>query len=330
MRLEGTHYRERFVIKGGLLLSSMMGVAQRTTMDLDATVRAMTLNEETVSAAMQEICSVDLHDGIAFAFERVEPIREDDDYGGLRAHLVAEFGRMRTPLKVDVTTGDVITPREVAYEFPTLFGEKPIHLLSYPLETCIAEKFEAVVKRGTATTRARDLYAIATLVRLYEPAIDWGTLCEAVRRTSEHRGSSDMMKHYELVSREIEGSNEIESTPDPLTSRFPFRHDGRNGGKRGGPWAIHLPGTRRNSSRRPLSCTGNRARRTPRWRAGWACDAGSLADWVKKADAAGPASDADPFQMAEDLRRLKRENERLKRENEILLKASAFFASRQL
>lgn len=222
MRLEGTHYRERFVIKGGLLLSSMMGVAQRTTMDLDATVRAMTLNEETVSAAMQEICSVDLHDGIAFAFERVEPIREDDDYGGLRAHLVAEFGRMRTPLKVDVTTGDVITPREVTYEFPTLFGEKPIHLLSYPLETCIAEKFEAVVKRGAATTRARDLYDIATLVRLYEPAIDWGTLCEAVRRTSEHRGSSDMMKHYELVSREIEGSNEIARIWSAYTRLNPY------------------------------------------------------------------------------------------------------------
>lgn len=209
MRLEGTRYRERFVIKGGLLLSSMMGVAQRTTMDLDATVRAMTLNEETVSAAMREICSVDLHDGMGFAFERVEPIREDDDYGGLRVHLAAEFGRMRTPLKVDVTTGDAITPGEVEYEFPTLFGEGSIHLMTYPLETCIAEKFEAVVKRGVATTRARDLYDLATLVKLYEQTIDWKTLREAILRTSEHRGSSDMMKNYELVSREIEGSDEI-------------------------------------------------------------------------------------------------------------------------
>lgn len=171
---------------------------------------------------MQEICSVDLEDGIAFAFERVEPIREDDDYGGLRAHLTATFGRMRTPLKVDVTAGDVITPREIEYQFPTLFGEGSIHLMSYPLETCIAEKFEAVVKRGVATTRARDLYDLATLVRLYEQTIDWETLREAIQRTSEHRGSSDIMKDYELVSREIEGSDEIARIWSAYTRLNPY------------------------------------------------------------------------------------------------------------
>lgn len=222
MRLERTRYRERFVIKGGLLLSSMMGVAQRTTMDLDVTVRALPLDGETISAVMQEICSIDLGDGIAFAFERVEAIREDDDYGGLRAHLTAIFGRMRTPLKVDVTTGDVITPREINYRFSTLFGEGSIHLMSYPLETCIAEKFEAVVKRGVATTRARDLYDLATLVKLYEQTIDWETLREAVRRTSEHRGSSGMMKDYGLVSREIESSDEIARIWSSYTRLNPY------------------------------------------------------------------------------------------------------------
>lgn len=222
MRLERTQYREHFIIKGGLLLSSMVGVAQRTTMDLDATIRALTVNEETVSAAMREICSVSLKDGIAFVFERVESIREDDDYGGLRMHLVAEFGRMRTPMKIDVTTGDAITPREIEYQFPTLFEEGPIHLMSYPLETCIAEKFEAVVKRGVATTRARDLYDLATLMERYEPAIDWKTLGDAVRRTSEHRGSSDLMKNYELVSHEIESSAEIARIWSAYTRLNPY------------------------------------------------------------------------------------------------------------
>jgi predicted nucleotidyltransferase component of viral defense system len=225
MRLERTQYRERFVIKGGLLLSSMMGVAQRTTMDLDATVRVLTVSEETISAAMQEICSVNLEDGIIFTFGRVEPIREDDDYGGLRVHLVTQFGRMKAPLKVDVTTGDAITPGEVEYDFPTLFGEGSIHLLSYPLETCMAEKFEAVVKRGTATTRARDLYDLATLMKLYGRSIDWKTLREAVRRTSEHRGSSDLMRHYELVSREIEDSDEIARIWSAYTRLNPYTAD---------------------------------------------------------------------------------------------------------
>lgn len=210
MRLERTRYREKFVIKGGLLLSSMMGVAQRTTMDLDATVRALTLDEETISSVMIDICAVELEDGIDFTFERVEPIREDDDYGGLRAHLVAAYGRMSTPLKVDVTTGDAITPGAIGYEFPTLFGEGPIHLLSYPLETCIAEKFESVIKRGAATTRARDLYDLATLTRLYGGSIDWEVLKDAVQRTAEHRGSTVLMGGYEQVSREIESSAEID------------------------------------------------------------------------------------------------------------------------
>lgn len=209
MRLERTRYREHFVIKGGLLLSAMLGVAQRTTMDLDATVRAMKLDAENLSIAIEEICAEDLDDDVTCKLERVEPIREDDDYGGLRAHLIASFGRMRTPLKIDVTTGDVITPHEVEYEFPTLFEEGTIHVMSYPLETCIAEKFESIVKRGAATTRARDLYDLATLTRLYEREIRWDVLANALRRTSEHRGTWHMMRDYERVSREIENSTEI-------------------------------------------------------------------------------------------------------------------------
>lgn len=209
MRLAVSRYRRKFILKGGLLLSSMLGVAQRTTMDMDATVRSMSLDDATLSAALREICSIEVDDGIAYELGRIESIREGDDYGGLRAHVSAVYGRMRTPLKVDVTTGDAITPGEVEYSFPTLFGDGTVDIMAYPLETLVAEKYEAIVKRGAATTRARDLYDIATLFRLYAERIDWGTLRNAVRRTADRRGSLSLMADYARISEEIGQSDEI-------------------------------------------------------------------------------------------------------------------------
>lgn len=142
-------------------------------------------------------------------------------------------------------------------------------------------------------------------------------------------GIDEMTVTMEIVDGKIK-SVDIESAPDPLTSRFPFRHDGRDGGKRGGAWAIHPPRRTAEFKQKAVELYRKSGTTYAEVARGLGCDAGSLSDWVRKADAAGPAVDGNPFQMAEDLRRLKRENERLKRESEILLKASAFFASRQL
>ena len=123
MRLEKSDYAETFVLKGGLLISSMTGVAQRTTMDMDATVVGMDMDAETVNAAISSICSVDIGDGMEYSFERLEPIRTDDEYANWRAHLRARYGKIDAPIKIDITTGDEIVPGRIEYSYPLMFEE---------------------------------------------------------------------------------------------------------------------------------------------------------------------------------------------------------------
>lgn len=208
-RLEKSEYADRFVLKGGLLISSLIGVENRTTMDMDATLQAICLDEENVSRMIADICSIDCDDGVSFAFDRVEPIREDDDYGGLRAHIRSRFGRMDTPMKIDLTIGDAITPGAIEYPFPMMFDEGTLRVMSYPLATCVAEKYEALVKRGVLTTRARDLYDICRFVELYGGSLDWDSVSEAIVKTAEHRGSLELMGDFSRVCEEMLASTAI-------------------------------------------------------------------------------------------------------------------------
>ncbi len=205
-RLSQTEHRDRFILKGGLLISQMAGVMNRTSMDADWTVRFMALDEENARKAIEEICSVDAGDGVELTFERIEPIRKDDEYGGLRAHIRVRLGRIDAPLSIDLTTGDAITPREIAFPFADVITEESYEVLSYPAETVIAEKFETVVRRGTGNTRARDLYDLVLLLRIYRDAVDWDVVREAIRRTSERRGSLGLMADYRPTADEIRGS----------------------------------------------------------------------------------------------------------------------------
>ena len=208
-RLEKSEYASRFVLKGGLLISSLIGVENRTTMDMDATLQAISLDEESVSRMISDICAISCDDGASFAFESVEPIREDDDYGGLRAHIRSRFGRMDTPMKIDLTTGDVITPGAIEYPFPMMFDEGSLRVMSYPLATCVAEKYESLVKRGALTTRARDLYDIYRFVELYGGSLDWDSASVAIGKTAEHRGSLELMGDFSRVCDEMLASEAI-------------------------------------------------------------------------------------------------------------------------
>ena len=208
-RLEKSEYANRFVLKGGLLISSLIGVENRTTMDMDATLQAIRLDEENVSRMISDICAISRDDGVSFAFESVEPIREDDDYGGLRVHIRSRFGRMATPMKIDLTTGDAITPGAIEYPFPMMFDEGSLHVMSYPLATCVAEKYESLVKRGALTTRARDLYDIYRFVELYGGSLDWDSVSAAIGKTAEHRGSLKLMGDFNRVCDDMLASEAI-------------------------------------------------------------------------------------------------------------------------
>ena len=202
-RLSKSKWRDNVVIKGGMLISSLVGVASRTTMDLDTTITGFTLTRESAEKVFREVAVIDADDDWAFEFDRTEDIRETDDYPGIRVYLKAAYPPMVVPLKIDVTTGDSITPGPVAYDYPLLFDGGSIRLMSYPLETVLAEKFETVVSRGVTNTRPRDFYDILLLWRTKGDKCEIPTLREALERTCAKRGSTEMMEHWQTILDEV-------------------------------------------------------------------------------------------------------------------------------
>ncbi len=203
LRLEKSPYADKFILKGGLLVSSMTGVMQRTTMDMDTTVVGMDMDESTVTAVVREICLIDVNDEMNYIFERVEPIREIDEYANWRAHLRVRYGKLDAPIKIDITTGDRIVPGQTVYAYPLMFDGGWVRVLSYPIETVLAEKFETVVSRGVANTRGRDFYDIHALLRTRRDVINEETLAMAVAATAEKRGSTDAIAHYVEILEEV-------------------------------------------------------------------------------------------------------------------------------
>ena len=202
-RLAASKYQNNFILKGGLLISSMIGISERTTMDMDTTVRGIQMEEDEIVAAINEILSIDVDDGIAFEYQSIEPIREEDAYNNFRVHLRAKYGKIDSPMKIDVTTGDVITPAAIRYDFPMLFDDKTVPVMAYTLETVLAEKYETIIRRNIGTTRARDFYDLHTLYRSRKNEIRPDILKEAVLHTSQKRGSVDDIHDWKDIMTDI-------------------------------------------------------------------------------------------------------------------------------
>lgn len=226
LRLEKSSYADKFILKGGLLISSMAGVAQRTTMDMDTTVVGMDMDEATVTQAVEEICSMDVADGFNYSFERIEPIREIDEYANWRAHIRVKYGKIDAPIKIDITTGDKIVPGQMVYSYPLMFDEGHVNVLLYPLETVLAEKLETVVSRGIANTRGRDFYDIHILLNTKRDIIDRAALTAAVTATAEKRGSTETIGHYDEILEEARASRTMRgSVWTPYIRNAPYVGD---------------------------------------------------------------------------------------------------------
>lgn len=207
MRLAVSSCADKFVLKGGLLISSMTGIYQRTTMDMDATVVGMSMDGATITKALREICATDVGDGMTFEFERIEPIREDDEYANWRAHLRALYGRIDAPVKVDITTGDAIYPTQIRHNFELMFDQGTLDVLSYHPATVLAEKLETVISRGEANTRGRDFYDLYAIPRYYSGSISEQDLREALRHTAEKRGSQQAIADWKNTLEGIRASS---------------------------------------------------------------------------------------------------------------------------
>lgn len=197
-RLSKSEYRDKFVIKGGILVSTLVGLDTRATMDLDTTLRKLTLTEEKVKEAVEKICVVDLSDDISFRINSVAPIRRDDVYGGFRVKIEALYEDIVTPLSIDVSTGDVITPEAVEYEIGGIMDDTVrIKVWGYNIETALAEKVETILSRDVLNTRPRDYYDVYILTKEqeYDPAI----FKDALRATAEHRGTWERIENWEPI-----------------------------------------------------------------------------------------------------------------------------------
>ncbi len=202
-RLAASSFRDNFILKGGLLISSMIGIGERTTMDMDTTVRGIQMEEDEIVSAVKEIIAMDVGDGISFEFQKIEPIREDDAYNNFRVHLRAKYGKIDSPMKIDITTGDIITPAAIRYDFPFVFEEKTVPVMAYTLETVLAEKYETIIRRNIGTTRARDYYDLHTLYRSRKDVVQIEVLRAAVIHTAEKRDSVDDIMDWRDILKDI-------------------------------------------------------------------------------------------------------------------------------
>lgn len=198
-RISVSKYRQNFILKGGFLIAAMVGLDTRATMDMDATIKDWPVNEESIKNMFLDICKIDLQDDVTFEFKKIGEIREGDDYTGYRVSLSANYPPMAVPLKLDITTGDKITPREVEYRFKLLLEDREIPVLAYNLETVMAEKLETVVSRGDQNTRPRDYYDIYILAKMQYKNIETEYLSAALDATSKKRGSSEILKEYKNI-----------------------------------------------------------------------------------------------------------------------------------
>lgn len=188
-RLSISAYREIFILKGGLLISAMLGIQEHTTMDMDTTVKGFPMEEQNIREALTEILNQPVNDGVQFELLDLSPIREDDEYENFRASLQAVYGKMKIPMKIDITTGDEITPREIQFSYPFLFDDRCVSVMAYTMETILAEKYETIIRRNIGNTRARDFYDLHLLYRLYRQHADWDLLKKAVLATAKKRES---------------------------------------------------------------------------------------------------------------------------------------------
>ena len=210
-RLSKSNYKNNFVIKGGFLISSLIGIENRTTMDMDTTIKGIALKEEKIKEIVQEIININADDGIKFEIKDISYIREEDEYENFRISLIANVGKTKNPMKLDLTTGDAITPREIEYTYPCIFSKEDIKIMAYPLETILAEKYETIIRRNITTTRMWDFYDLYTLYKLKKDEIDYEILNEEIERTSNKRGSQEIMQDYAEIIEDIKEDSYLRS-----------------------------------------------------------------------------------------------------------------------
>ena len=209
-RLAQSEYRDNFIIKGGILVTAMIGVAHRSTMDIDTSMKNLNLSAEDALRVVNQVKDIDLDDGVSFDVKDVSNIMDEMEYPGIRVTMNANVGRLVTPLKIDISTGDVITPRAIEFNYDLLLEDRSISLWSYNLETILAEKLQTVLARGILNTRMRDFYDIRMLLDTYEDKVNKAVLKDAFAATCKKRGTDHLQEQAEEIIKIIEADEQLQ------------------------------------------------------------------------------------------------------------------------
>ena len=224
VRLSASEYKEKFVLKGGMLVAAIVGLDNRATMDMDTTLKNLPLTPEAIRSALEDVCGIAFDDGVLFEIGTISPIREDDIYGGYRVMLNAKFDTLLTPLSIDVSAGDAITPHAVQYSFSEIFDdEKSYDLWAYNIETVMAEKVETILRRGVFNTRPRDFYDVYILTTTQK--FDKTVFADALKATANHRGTTQQIADVSDILQNTEESQELKTMWDKYRKQFAYATD---------------------------------------------------------------------------------------------------------
>ena len=221
-RISVSRYQDNFILKGGLLLSAMFGIGNRMTKDMDATITGIDVSKNKMLKVLNEILSINLKDGVKFDVVDITDIREDDEYGGNKYHIVGKLQSLKVNLEIDISTGDKVTPRELKYKYPLIFEDRTIMITSYNIETILAEKIETVLWRGVFNSRMKDFYDIYYFLTKLRKDIDINILKEAVNHTFTKRNSFEYLNDYEQIIDSIIGNERLEKLWNIYSNKYKY------------------------------------------------------------------------------------------------------------
>lgn len=224
-RISLSDYSDKFILKGGMLIAAMVGLDARATMDLDATVTGFDVNVGNIEDIVKDIILVPVEDGVVFSIVQISEIMDEAEYPGVRISMKASFDGAFIPLKIDISTGDAITPRAIRYSFKLMFEDRKIEVFAYNLETVLAEKVETIIRRATLNTRMRDFYDIYILNQLYADTLDYELFGRAINATAQKRGSTHFLSEASEIFEEIYHNEEMQKLWISYQKKFSYASD---------------------------------------------------------------------------------------------------------
>ena len=221
-RISISNYRGQIILKGGLLLTSIIGDDERTTKDMDATLKGIPLTKNDVEKVFNEILNIDIDDGVSFQIISIKDIGLEDEYGGFRLNILSTLDNNKTYITVELTTGDVITPKEMKYNYNSIFEDKKIPIMSYTLETVLAEKFQTIVTRGLLNTRLKDFYDVYILINTKINELSKDNLIKAIKNTFERRETNIDMEQFNEVIKYLNDDKNMNNLWNEYVSKNPY------------------------------------------------------------------------------------------------------------